>query len=37
MSMITAGVPLYQPPVRSFSSPSTIFATSPMVTGEPLR
>ena len=37
MSMITAGVPWYQPPVRSFSSPSTMTATSPMVTGEPLR
>ena len=37
MSMMTAGVPLYQPPVRSFSSPSTILATSPIVTGAPLR
>ena len=37
MSMMTAGVPLYQPPVRSFSSPSTIFATSPIVTGAPFR
>ena len=37
MSMITAGVPWYQPPVRSFSSPSTMMATSPMVTGAPLR
>jgi len=27
----------YQRPVRSFSSPSTMTATSPMVTGEPLR
>ena len=37
MSMITAGVPWYQPPVRSFSSPSMMMATSPIVTGEPLR
>ena len=37
MSMMTAGVPWYQPPVRSFSSPSTICAMSPMVTGAPLR
>ena len=27
----------YQPPVRSFSSPSIMTATSPIVTGEPLR
>ncbi|MGY3359020.1 hypothetical protein ACVWZK_005683 [Bradyrhizobium sp. GM0.4] len=37
MSMMTAGEPWYQPPVRSFSSPSTIWATSAIVTGEPLR
>ncbi len=37
ISMMTAGVPWYQPPVRSFSSPSTMLATSPIVTGEPLR
>ena len=37
ISMMTAGVPWYQPPVRSFSSPSTMTATSPMVTGAPLR
>jgi hypothetical protein len=37
MSIMTAGVPWYQPPVRSFSRPSTICATSAMVTGDPLR
>jgi hypothetical protein len=37
MSMMTAGVPWYQPPVRLFSKPSTMMATSPIVTGAPLR
>ncbi len=37
MSSTTAGTPLYQPPVRSFSRPSRICAMSPIVTGAPLR
>ena len=36
-SMMTAGVPLYQPPTREFSSPSTTSATSRSSTGALLR
>ena len=37
MSMMIAGAPLYQPPTRLFSSPSTTSATSRSITGAPLR
>ncbi len=36
-SMMTAGMPLNQPPTFSFSSPSMTFATSLSMTGEPPR
>ena len=37
MSMMTAGVPSYQPPTLLFSSPSMTLATSLSMTGAPLR